>query len=60
MLTGRKHRTFDLQARLAKEHGSEKPRIKFDRLPRRKVKPMWWSFIIFVLIIIVYFYLRGF
>ncbi len=60
MLERRKHRTFDLQARLDKERGKKEKRIQFDRLPRKKVRPFWWSVIVFLLVIIAYIYLQKF
>ncbi len=53
----KKHRDFDLSYRL---HGKKKDakRIEFDRLPRKKVRPIWWYFLLFVLVYALYQYLR--
>ena len=51
----KKYRTFNLQARLHPASG-----IHFDRLPRKKVKPFWWSLLIFVIVLLLYLYLQKF
>lgn len=53
----KKHRDFDLSSRL---HGTKNDakRIEFDRLPRKRVRPIWWYFLIFVLVYALYQYLR--
>jgi len=35
----------------------DKKRIKIERLPRRKIKPLWWTACLFLLVLIFYYYL---
>lgn len=56
MFNLKKHRTFDLGARLGHEQEKEK-RIKFDRLPRKKVRSIWYYLFIFILSFVMYYYL---
>lgn len=53
---GKKYRTFDLQSRLHPRTGG----IHFDRLPRKKVKPLWWSLAVFIIVLLLYYYLQKF
>ncbi|APF18914.1 hypothetical protein Calab_3270 [Caldithrix abyssi DSM 13497] len=51
----RKHKEFDLESRL---HAKDKKRIQFERLPRRKVRSLWWTLIVFLIVLYLYFYLK--
>ncbi len=53
----KKHRTFNIEERLHPERFKKK-RIEFERLPRRKVKPLWWTIAVFLVVLYLYFYLR--
>lgn len=55
----KKHRQLDLEARL-KERRSDERKIKFDRLPRKGVRPLWWSLFLFVVILFLFLYLQKF
>lgn len=55
----KKHRTFNLSARLGHEQKEDK-RIEFDRLPRKKMRSVWWYLFIFILSFVLYYYLRRF
>ena len=53
----KKHREFNIEERLHPE--KNKKRIEFGRLlPRRKVKPLWWTIAVFIIVLYLYFYLR--
>ena len=53
----KKYRTFDLESKL---HKDKQKRIEFDRLPRKKVKPFWWSLTIFIIVVALFYYLQRF
>lgn len=55
----KKHRSFNLSARLGHEQDNEK-RIVFDRLPRKKMRSIWWYLFIFILSLVLYHYLLRF
>ncbi len=55
----KRHREFNLEARLHPERATKK-RIEFERLPRRKVKPLWWTIAVFIAVLYIYFYLKKF
>jgi len=59
MFNLRKHRTFDLQERLGHSIDNKR-RIEFDRLPRKKVKPLWWVVMVFLIVLALYYYLFRF
>lgn len=51
----RRRRQLDLEGRLNR-HESKDNKIKFDRLPRKKTKPIWWlAAMFFVLLYLLYF-----
>lgn len=59
----KKRRSLDIEGSLAsrrQDDGGEKRRIKFDRLPRRKVKPIWWLVAVFLIVIYLFFFLKEF
>ncbi len=48
-------RQLNLEGRL-NHHESEKNTIKFDRLPRKKTRPIWWLIaMLFVVFYLLYF-----
>ena len=51
----RKYRSFDISERL---HGQKESGIHFERLPRRKVRPFWWTLVVFLIVLYLYFYLK--
>ena len=55
----KKHRTFNLGARLGHDQEDEK-RIVFDRLPRKRMRSVWWDMFIFILSLVLYYYLMRF
>ncbi|NOX89229.1 MAG: hypothetical protein GXO77_09385 [Calditrichaeota bacterium] len=55
----KKYREFDLESRLHPER-LKKKRIEFERLPRRRVKPLWWTLIVFAIVLYLYFLLKKF
>ncbi len=59
MLTGKKSREFNLEERLKKE-SEEKPKINIERLPRKKVRPIWWTIMVFAIILYLFFFLKKF
>ena len=54
----KKHRQFDLQSRLG-DYSYVRPesdkRIKFARLPKKRVKSIWWSIIAFAAVLYFFF-----
>jgi len=56
----KKHRQFDLQRRLG-DYSHLKPenekRIKFARLPKKRVRPIWWSIVAFAAVLYFFIYL---
>ena len=59
----KKNRQFDLQSRLGsysylKPEGNE--RIKFARLPKRKIKSVWWTVVIFGVLLYFFFYMSNY
>lgn len=55
---GVKKRTFDISARLHPRQ-TKGWRIEFDRLPRKKMRSVWWYFLLFALCFALYYYLNG-
>ncbi len=55
----KKHKEFNLQRRLHPDK-KEKYNIKFERLPRRKVRSLWWTIAVFLIVLYLYFYLKKF
>ena len=56
-----KNRKFDLQARLGKNsytNNSDK-RIKFERLPKKKIKPLTWTAAVFIVVLYLFYYLSN-
>jgi hypothetical protein len=52
----KKKKSFNLQARLDKRRDGKR-NIEFDRLPRKKVKPLWWSVLLFIIVASLFLYL---
>ena len=53
----KKHKEFNLSERLHSKKEKER-RIKFERLPRRKVRSLWWTIAVFLIVLYLYFYLK--
>ncbi len=53
----KKHKEFNLSERLHPEKGKTR-RIKFERLPRRKVRSLWWTIAVFLIVLYLFFYLK--
>ena len=58
----RKYRRFDLQKRLG-EFSTLKSdndnKIKFARLPKKKIRSVWWLVIFFIFVLYFFFYLKN-
>jgi hypothetical protein len=59
VLTGKKPREFNLEKRL-NEDADDKPKINIERLPRKKVRPIWWTLLLFVIVLYLFFFLKKF
>jgi len=59
----KKHRQFDLQRRLG-DYSHIKTvddkRIEFKRLPRKRIKSIWWSVVAFAVLLYFFFYLANY
>jgi len=54
-----KRRKLDLEGRLNRSEANEN-KIKFDRLPRKKVKPFWWLLAMFLVVLYLLYFLKKF
>ena len=59
MLAGKKPREFNLEERLKKE-SQDIPKINIERLPKKKVRPIWWTIIVFAIVLYLFFFLKKF
>jgi len=55
----KKRRTFNISDRLHPKPVGQRE-IKFDRLPKKKLRPIWRLIFIFVIVLWTFFYLRRF
>ncbi len=53
----RKKRAFDISERLHPKPAGQR-RIKFERLPRKKLKPVWWLVILFLAVLYALLFLK--
>ncbi len=56
----RKRRTFNFSYQLEADQNLKKRSITFDRLPRKKVRSIWWLVAVFFIVILLYKYLHRF
>ncbi|MBN1409067.1 MAG: hypothetical protein JW956_14805, partial [Calditrichaceae bacterium] len=59
LLSGKKPREFNLEERL-KKVSEDKHKIKIERLPRKRVRPIWWTIILLAIILYLFFFLKKF
>ena len=55
----KKQRVFDLSDRLGSKDKDDR-KIKFERLPRKKTKSIWWLIFLFVVILYTFIFLKRF
>jgi len=53
-----KRRKLDLEGRLYHRE-ADKNKIEFDRLPRKKMKPIWWLIAMFIVVLYLLYFLKN-
>lgn len=59
MLTQKKTREFNLEERLNRE-SRNKIKINIERLPKKKLRPIWWTIGLFLVILYLFYFLKQF
>ncbi|RMH64838.1 MAG: hypothetical protein D6677_03805 [Calditrichaeota bacterium] len=56
----KKNRKFQMHTRFGAEEPAHRGKIVFERLPRKRLKSIWWHVLIFGLLVYLIHYLRSF